>query len=540
MALKKLLLPALGLAAIAGGGAFAYNQFFKGVSTADSSPLAIAKFVPENAYAIAHLSTDPQTWAKLERFGTPEAQTLVKQRIQELQQTVLKDTQIDYDKDLKPWVGDMAIAFLPNTSNLPNQTNSLMVVGIKNKVNAAAFASKLASATVGKTKQTDYNGVSISSTANDRLHTAIVKDHLILSADQTTVQQAIDTLKGKPSLANKSGASEVLSHKTDLKDPIARLYVIDYATAVQQMASRSSSNALPATTLEQAKQVKSFVGGIGADPVGLRAKAIIDFNPQLYKGFDFKPTPGKIIARFPSDTMALISGSGISQIWSQALAQANETPELQKSLEQLRELPSAIGLDLTKDVFSWMNGEFAIALLPADQGVLAPVGFSGMVIVETSDRSTAEATLNKLDNLARGNVVRVGQRDTDGKSVTEWSVPQGAILSHGWLDQKTVFLTLGSSADSATKRSTTLDTNELFKTTTGSLPKDNTGYFFVDMEKAMAIANRNSLASSKQPLPTETKAILESIRGIGVTSTQSNNKASSNLEMLWTLKSATK
>jgi hypothetical protein len=61
--------------------------------------------------------------------------------------------------------------------------------------------------------------------------------------------------------------------------------------------------------------------------------------------------------------------------------------------------------------------------LVAHQGLLAAVGFGGALVIDTSDRATAEATLNKFDTLARSNFVTVAPRNVGGKTLTEWQIP---------------------------------------------------------------------------------------------------------------------
>jgi len=59
-------------------------------------------------------------------------------------------------------------------------------------------------------------------------------------------------------------------------------------------------------------------------------------------------------------------------------------------------------------------------------------------VFDTSDRKTAEATF-EIDAIAKSNFITVGQRNVQGKAVTEWQIPlQSALLGHGWLDEDTV------------------------------------------------------------------------------------------------------
>ena len=115
---------------------------------------------------------------------------------------------------------------------------------------------------------------------------------------------------------------------------------------------------------------------------------------------------------------------------------------------------------------------------------------------------------------------------------------QGALLSHGWLNQDTVFLAVGGSvADAiATNDTPKLDSSDTFKAVTGSLQKPNAGYFYIDAEKTAFLVNR--FMTQGQPLPSEANTVLSAIHGFGVTLT-SPNKSIAQLEMLLALKPKT-
>lgn len=542
MAANKLLLPAVGLGVVAAGSAAAF-MYLKSPAGDLSNPLASAKLVPEEAYMVAFISTDQQNWGKLEQFGTPEARQIVNKSLQTFQQKMLAETQLDYDKDVKPWVGNVMIAMLPGKSAQKSQPNMLMVVGIKDKANALGLAGKLNGQSKVKATESDYKGVKITDFASEKssTYTAVVKDFLVMSPEKQSLEKAIDTAQGKPSIASKPDADTLLTRSAAVQNPIARFYMLDYAKAVQEMSANSpNAKPLPAATLEQLKQVKSVVGGLGIDNAGLRLKAVASLDPNA-KTIEFKPSPNKVIGQFPGDTLALVSGQDIGRIWAQTAEQSKSNPDSQKVLDQMRQTSKTIGLDLDKDVFSWMSGEFGLAMVPATQGLFAQLGFSSAMVIGSSDRKTTEATLSKLDNLAKSNSIPVQQRDIQGKKVTEWAVPgQGAFLSHGWLDQNTMFLTFGGPADPiVNKPNPALDGNAVFKDVTGSLPKQNIGYFYMDMDKTSALITQISAVTQQGGLPPEAQTLLNSIKGIGATTVQPN-KGTGEFEMLLALKPATK
>ena len=545
---SKFLIPAIGAAVIVTGSIAAY-MYLKGPFGDSSGALASAKIIPSTAFIATYISTDPQAWAKLQQFGTPEAQKIVAKGLDSLNKDLLTESNISYEKDLKPWVGGLMIAVLPSTPanptpNTPPATrepNILMVVGIKDKLAALNFAKKLKQEKGVTTKEIDYKGEKITETTGKGKpsYSAVLNNtYVVLAPERQTVENSIDTYKGQPSFASKSGANSVFGSNVNVENSIGRIYVPDYGGMVQQLIATNSQTTIPPETLKQLKQVKSMVADIGIDDAGVRMKAIANLDPQLSK-FQYQNTSAKVVANFPGDTLALINGQGISSWWSAVVEQSKDYPEFKQVIEQARGQLKAVNFDLDKDIFGWMNGEFGFAAIPSNQGILTQVGVGGAFVFDTSDRKTAESTFAKLDNLAKTQKINVAQRNIGGKDVTEWQIPQqGALLAHGWLDQDTVFLALGGPIGEAiaNPKNQSLDNSDNFKAVTSSLQKPNGGFLYLDMDKTVSLVNRYAVQG--QVIPPEAAAILSSIRGLGVTAT-SIDKSTSQVEMLLALKSAT-
>jgi hypothetical protein len=540
---SKLLVPAISTAIVVAGGIAAY-VYFKSTLGDTSGPINSAKVVPANALIAAYVNTDPQSWNKLKQFGTVQARQVLAKGLQDVNKELFKelfnDTNISYEADIKPWINGVMIAELPPTLTTParEQSNTLLVVGIKDKLRALNFANKLQQQKGTQMEESDYKGQKIIASKNQSL--AILNNtHILLASEKQTVEKAIDTYKGGPSFASKEGASSILAKSVDVENSLGQIYMPDYAnTAEKLMALSADSPALDPRNLAQLKQIKSLVAGVGVDDTGLRLKVVMNLDPQLSK-FEYQTTPANIVKELPSDTFALVTGQNINSIWQTFLKQSQDYPEVKQTVEQTRrQMKQEVNLDLDKDIFSWMNGEFALGAVKPNQGVSSSIGFGGAMVFDTSDRKTAETTFTKLDDLAKKQLLNVVQRNISGKKITEWQIPaQGALLSHGWLDQDTVFVALGESVGEklADKKGQTLNNSDTFKTVIGSLAKPNSGYFYLDMDNTTSLIAGFSAPNLGQPLPPDVSSILGSIRGIGITS-NSPNKSTIQVEMLLALK----
>ncbi|MDV2992799.1 MAG: hypothetical protein N4J56_002453 [Chroococcidiopsis sp. SAG 2025] len=539
---KSNLLPAVVAVGIVVGGAAAY-WYFKGNFGSGASPLASAKVVPDEALMAAFISTDPRDLAQLQKFGTPEAEKLVEKSLQDFDRQVLTKSNINYEQDIKPWLGSVTIAVLPpgsakqiQATPFSSQSNILLVLGIKNGLSAWNFSKKLKADKTVTSQEFDYKGQKIteSTSQGEPIYSSILDSRVVLAPTKQAVEQAIDTYKGEPSFAAKAGIDRTFAQSLQLKNPIAQIYLPDYAAAVQQLTAANPAG-LPPQTLAQLQSVKAVVAGVGVDDMGIRMKAIAQLNPHAIN-IQYQNSPSKVVTRFPVDTLALLTGAGISRTWAAFVDQTRDLPEVKQGLDSARRsLKTTYNLDLDRDVFGWMDGEFAIGAISSSQGMLASLGFGGVLMFQTSDRATAESTLGKLDAIARSNFLSVVPRDINGKSVTEWQVPaQGAIVGHGWLDRDTMFIAVGEPIVEAIANPSgkSLDSSEVFKAATGSLIQPNAGYFYLDMDKTMSLLASKPLSTAIDP---EATAVINSIRGIGITASNPD-KTTSQMELRIALK----
>ncbi|MEG4631390.1 DUF3352 domain-containing protein [Microcoleus sp. AR_TQ3_B6] len=536
---KSKLLIAASIVAAGSAGVYFY---FQGLSQKVSNPQDSAKVVPDEAMMAAFISPNPQALAQLQRFGTPGAQKLVGMGLKTFQEQSLAGTQIDFERDLKPWLGGAMVALLPPDAAKTEPPKLLLVLSVKNKISAWNFANKLKSQPGATTQETEYKGVKISEIAEPtgkRYSVALLNDQLVMAPLRKPLELAIDTFKGEPSLATQQSTTKFFAESAGVKNPIATVYIADYPAAIEQLkANLPADIPLPWTLFSQFKQVKSMVAGIGADSSGLRVKTIAQLDPKFVQ--QNPQVPSKLLPRFPGETIALVGGNGLDKIWSQATARAKDSPEVDRGVQQVRSSFKRLDLDADRDVFGWMNGEFAIGAIGSDRGILSQLGMGAAMIFETSDRPAAEATLKKLDAIAKSNpTVSVAPRQVQGKEVTEWQIPQqGTLFGHGWLNENSVFVAFGGPlVDVITSTPPQpLSSSPSFQAIATSLPQVNQGYFYIDMEKTMSWANQYLLAVQPNLVSPPVAELLNSLRGISV-ATASTEPTTAQLEMLFALKS---
>lgn len=531
----KYIIPGLIAGTLAVGGVAAYLYLKVIPAQQGTSTLAIAKIVPDEAWMTASINLDFEAWQKLEQFGTPEAQKLYREGldtlIKELDQELAEDN-LSYSKDLKPWLGKAMMAFLPAEKS-GGTPEFLVVIGIKDKLAASDFYNKVKkedSLKIQETKQ--YKGVEIVKIGADQSdkpgYVAILENHLAASDQVATVKKAIDASQGAPSLAT-TGESAKAFQSLKLENSVAQFHLLDYAEVIEQLDILDEADApeIPPELKDQLKQVKSVSMGMGIDDQGIRFRSVTQFDPKLWKG-QFDPVLGKVISRFPANTLLSANGGSIKKQWPLFVDQFSGIPEFASAIDAMRiYVRQTTRLDLDRDIISWMDGEVGFALIPSKEGILEPVGFGGALVFDTSDRKKATATFAKLDAFVKQNKIEIANSKIGDVNITNWQIPSVGknFIGRGWLDDNTVFVTVGQPITQimANRPQKALDKSDNFQSVTQSLPQDS-GYFYVNMEEVnRLIFSYPDVANNSEFNTPEVKAILNSIQGIGMANAQTDS-----------------
>lgn len=583
---KPNLLPIIGGAAVVvAGGVGAYFFFNKPAIVPTGNIAGTLSVVPKQSLMAFSISTDGAALSQIEQFLSPETKKLYDAELDKFRKS-LSSSDFDYDKDMKPWIGkNITIAILPTTKTASldskksqaavqpryvpmSDTGSIqfvqdkandkapdkaepavkspsviIVLEVKDKAGAEKFLTeKVKTKAGGKEKQSEYKGVKITQYGEGAKASSVATlgNYLIVSPSEQTseksVQKAIDTFKGEASLSSSATADDL-----KLKNTVAQIYIPDFGTSIVELAALNpNAETIPPESLEQLKKIKSLNLGFGIDDSGVRFKALGKFDPAAISGF--KNSPNKIITQIPSQAFSVVTGFNIKTAWEEFAKSAEKSPELKKNLDEARSQlkSSPLALDLDKDIFGWMDGEYALASVSGKpEGILAQTqGIAPLLLLQTTNRSAGESLLKKLDDFVAKNGGKVDKKDVSGVAVTEWSVTgaPGAIVSHGWSQKDTLFVTVSPLVNLfVPKPATALDGDAVFKTVISSLPNNNIGYFYLDADRTWSIIQTFIPPAEKEKTPAEVKALITSIRGLAVTGTYPNSETGE-LEAILSLK----
>ncbi|AFZ44764.1 hypothetical protein PCC7418_2622 [Halothece sp. PCC 7418] len=506
---KRITLVGIILLLIA-GGIYGYFRLIVGKRL---TPQASAKILPESASTMLFMETDPEVWSELEQYGTTEAQAVWQSSLQELEQEFLPDANIDYEEDVAPWLSGIAIANFPSINPFSQEENVLLIAGITNSLKAGNFLRSLESNEETEVRQRQYKGVTITevkTAQGDRASAAMLQGYVLFSQQGNLIEQTIDTAQGDPAFASDEGVQKLLSQGLNLENPAAQVYFRNYT---QWLGNNFSGSGLDI--------IESAVMGVSFEAEGLHLQTLALSAETNF--LSLSPNDSQLLSEFPDSTLAVINGHQLDQVWSQVVRQSEDNPVLGIGLSVMRRWAKSWDLDLDQDVFSWLDGEYAIALFPTEESSLPNLPLAGGILIQSSQREVGEQTLAKLGKIAAKNPFLDQETETLGNTtITTWEDPsQQPLLSYGWLQDERLMVTVGTPfrifAQQQGERA--LKNSRQFSAIAQQLPETNFGYIYLDMQQGMTLLETIPQQPLKNLSP-EAKATLNSIRQIALTASQ--------------------
>ncbi len=544
---KPFLLLSLGAAVLLiGGGTAAYWLLGQRNLVVGDAPVG-SQLVPEDALATASITTDSEQWQQLREYGTPETRAALDNQLTQLRDNLLTANGYNYEQDIQPWLGDVVmIAYLPSVAPTGGGTEQpkpagiaffkqpdLIVLPIENPAQARQLLEKSKSQKATQFLERTYRGIQIRETQksdSQNYSAAVLGRFFVVTNNPKTTERVIDTYKGAASVAATPGYTKELTKITASK-PFAQLYLnIPTFSAV---AAANSARSLSPEKIAAQQQGQGVATTVTLEPEGMRFHGISWLRPNSTQKYAVENRTSHLPRRLPADTLLMISGSHLAQLWQDYARGAESNPLLPIAPANLNAgFQAALGLDLEEDLLPWMGGGFSLALIPASQDVLtspqnrqSPQLAAGIVLmVEASDRSRAEATFQQLDQVMATRYQFIVEETKLGRQpVVSWTSPLGGVnATHGWLEGNVAFLTLGAPIGSeiVPQPQATLPQTPLFQQAVPTRPNPNNGQFFLDVERTINSGNLNL-----PQLPTEQKMVAKAIRAIGVTTAISDQRS---------------
>ncbi|MEH2157913.1 DUF3352 domain-containing protein [Nostoc sp.] len=469
-----------------------------------SSGPGAAIFVSKLSPAMVSLLTNPDRLQALDR----------EEELSKLKTSLFAKSGIDYKQDIQPWLGDeitLAITTLDIDRDPENgqQPGYLLALATKQPEKSREFVELLFSkrALAGATLAVEqYKGVKLisdnSQPEQDLLAGAVVGEGFVLFAnDPKVLRDAINNVQA-PDLNLTSSPEYQKATKERLKGGLAVAFLNLPIVAKWQgleLPEQLYNSQIISLVLKNSK-------GLLAETTFLTSSEIVPPSAPLSK-------PVGALQYVPASAGLAISGSNLSnlgdsdlaKLWKQATATIYGSGEdvVSRLAKPLADVQKRWGINLPEDIFSWVQGEYAIGLLP-DQEQTNP---HWIFVVEKSEG--VEKGVARLDAIASSNGLSINPLTIDKQKISAWTelttatkksdVKEGTSFSietkvlglHTNLGNYEIFTSdLETMDEILTSKDNSLIDNPNFKDSIAAIPLPNQGYVYLDWTKSQNLLER--------------------------------------------------
>ncbi len=455
---------------------------------------AAALFVPRQAPLMLSLVVNPEKLEALGLVQTPwgKRRATLKE-LQQVKNSLLSATGLDYSQQIEPWLGNelsLAVTTLDVDRDDSNgvQPGYLLVVEARDQGLAKEFLqlsyTDAAIAPESGLRFETYKGVNLvlPEVGGTRFASAIVGDYVLFANYPKVLRAAINTVQ-VPDLN--------LSHDPQYQDALATIDQQHIGVMVANLPALSAWIANTATpenpTLEQRLAI-----AIGLHPKGLIAEtALIGEAPSSTN----PPTlhePVPALGYIPKEALLTAAGTDLNNLWQQATTGLNPNSPLSQILQQaVVAVQQPLDLDLPEDIFQWIMGDYALALVKDEERHTV----EWLFVAKRQPEVNLEPLMAHFDELAQAKGLSVGRLPLGDHRVTAWTEIETADQdnlvqlnanvrgAHLSVDDYELFATSVktlSRAIQANSSGRSLLNNPDFSTSIAELPTDNSGYLFAD------------------------------------------------------------
>jgi uncharacterized protein YjiS (DUF1127 family) len=489
---------------------------------------AAAIFVSKQAPVVVSMLVNPDRLESLRQLVTPPRERRrSRQELNQLKTSLLANTGLDYRRDIQPWLGEEITLAVPSQDIDRDETNGkqpgyLMVLSTKDPAKSREFLQLLFSrrAIAGRdlaseqykgvnllydTQQSALSSKSSAASIQSSLASAVVGDRFVLLANHPKVlREAINNVQAPDlNLMNSSQYQQALSVLPSRRIGVAFLNLPSVAAWLGKQT--------------ELQTYASQIIALKLNREGLLAETSLIAAPdqEIASPGSTLSEPVKALQYVPSGTGLAISGTDLShlestdlnQLWTQvaALLSGSGNDAISRLVKQpLAALQARWGIDLSQDIFSWVQGEYALAMLP-HAGSLIP---DWIFAAETS--AAASQGIDHLNAIAQAKGLSITPVSAENQKIYAWTqlttVPTKDSDSdntialkakvegvHATVGDYEIFTTSVEAMDAALKAAKTggsvLDSPQ-FQTSIKVIPQPNQGYVYLDWKASREVLER--------------------------------------------------
>ncbi|HEY9877016.1 MAG TPA: DUF3352 domain-containing protein [Leptolyngbyaceae cyanobacterium] len=392
------------------------------------------QFVPKSAPVTVSVLTRPDRLADLWLFlSTPNRRRQTQAEIERLEKTLLAGTDLSYEQDIRPWLGD-EITFAITESDLDQdpengrQPGYLTILSCQDSERAKAALELFwqRRAIAGNSlvfeqfagSKLIYTKASTKSSSHSNLASAIVSSRFVLLAnDPKVIQQALTSGQSRDlNLEQDSGYRKAMNSLPDKRVGLVFLNVpaslnwLGVATPNAPSLALSELGSADGVFDRAVLSLRLNRQGLLAD-TALLAAAGHQFQPQTLAS----SAPSLAASRLlPMGSPLVVVGENLNQLWQDLRSNLPYyTSVLQLSHPLWESLETALG-GSPEPLLSWVKGDFAL-------GLTDPSPQSQDWLLVAQHEAASQVAINDLDALAQRQGLSVGPLMLGEHPVTAWT-----------------------------------------------------------------------------------------------------------------------
>ena len=539
-----------------------------------SSPAPVTQFLPADIPLVGIVNTKAEKWQSLTKFE------LFAQIFNAVDKIFPAQMGLNYQTDIKPWLGEqVAFAFLPQKEQklVSLEASFLILAAVKNEQSLQVLIDKFKSSNSQEVTERQYKGVTIlewkpsepttpdstedtpavstlplktfklpksfmaaipdlptlpmpnpNSIKRRGMAVALLPKYIVTASTASPIEQLIDKSPDSANLAQNPDFKQITQHPqysqalfTLYENPNKFLALFKSLAQDPSLPFPISPSAINSAQIEQ---YKSISGLVWEQPEGLRLQ-LNAYRKQPSLANALVPNTAQLLPRLPAPAYSATTGSNIYGQWQMLVTVFNSNPQLKDGFAKFNQaITSTTGLDLDKDILSWMDGEFALFFYPTEQGLLSSQLKMGLgFFVQTTNRSKAESTLNKLGDSIKSissGALSINTYDNiDGFDINAWNFGEKSVFAYSWIDDKTLLIStgLGAVTELLPQPQKQLAKDYNFTTSTSSLPFPNQGYFYINIGSSLSWIYSLAPETFNTPYLQQFKQIIGSVRSFTTT-----------------------
>lgn len=516
---------------------------------------AAAVFVSKQTPLLASMLVNPDRLEALRQvFATPEERSRSHAEFEQIKKSLLANTGLDYRRDIEPWIGDeITLAVLDidfdSDSNNGKQSGFLLAVSSKNVDRSQQFldsywrkqsrADKTVQSEIYKGVQINYKQVPI---ANKK--TSPISPFNPLSLPKATLPPSFATaaIGGSSDSGNNPSFVLFANSPNVIRDAVNNVEAANlnlnnspnYQKAFQQLTQGRIALAfvnLPQSQTEQNPQISlnSLAVAVGVNRRGLLAETALVTSRENTAS----PTlsePVKALQYIPSASPFAVASTDLRNFWADLSSAVSTNAEVSKLVDRtFADIQQVWGVNLQQDIFNWVQGEYALGLLPNSSN-------SADWIFAAEKSADSQKAIDKLDEIARSKEYSIGSFTLRNQKITAWTqlttsqnlgkknnrksaIETEAKGVRATVGKYEIFTTSVEAMDAALEAAETgsLVANQDFQTSIEPLPPSNDGYFYLDWPSSRAIWEKQ--IPLLRLIELSARPLFDHLRSLTVTST---------------------